>query len=155
MDGPHQRGLQGTVDARGFVEVFAEGAFLIPFFFLAFLQNLQRVCPPGKLCALMADNDPYRGLDEDGLSNKRDFEEIVGAEVLFRHGKGHFNCARLDEEDTRLVEAFLGVVREAPRELQVLLPAAPTQAKAKKNSSGSAQQQRRRAHVSKPRRSKL
>ncbi len=103
----------------------------------------------------MADNDPYRGLDDDGLSNKRDFEEIVGAEVVFRHGKGHFNCARLDDEDVRLVEAFLGVVREAPREL-VLLPAEPTQAKkAKTPSSGSAQHQRRRAHVSKPRRSKL
>ena len=62
---------------------------------------------------LMSDNDPYRGLDDDGQSNKQDFEEIVGARVVFRHGKGHFNSSRLDEEDTRLIETeLLGLIRQ-------------------------------------------
>lgn len=62
---------------------------------------------------LMSDNDPYRGLDDGGQSNKQDFEEIVGARVFFRHGKSHFNSSRLDEEDVRLIETdLLGLIRQ-------------------------------------------
>lgn len=128
-------------------------------------QNVQRVCPPGKLLALMADNDPYRGLDDDGKSNKKDFEEIVGAEVVIRHGKGHFNCSRLDEEDTRLVEAFLGVVREKAVVGTAAAAATVTEPKPRAatikvvpsnmNAQQQQQQRRRRAHLSKPPRSKL
>lgn len=61
----------------------------------------------------MSDNDPYRGLDDGGQSNKQDFEEIVGARVFFRHGKSHFNSSRLDEEDVRLIETdLLGLIRQ-------------------------------------------
>ena len=58
----------------------------------------------------MSDNDPFRGLDDDGTSNKRDWEDIVGARVIFRPGKGHFNCKRLDAKDILMIEIFLGLI---------------------------------------------
>lgn len=68
----------------------------------------------GNLVALMSNDDPYRGLDDDGLSNKRDWEEMVGARVVMRRGKGHFNCLRLDAEDLDFVEReFLGLRRRS------------------------------------------
>jgi hypothetical protein len=59
--------------------------------------------------ALMSDNDPFRGLDDEGEGNRRDWEEMVGARVVMRHGKGHFSTRRLDEEDLMLVERFVGL----------------------------------------------
>lgn len=75
------------------------------------IQNVRRVCG-SNLVALMSNDDPYRGLDDGGLCNKRDWEEMVGARVVMRRGKGHFNCLRLDAEDLGFVEQdFLGLVR--------------------------------------------
>lgn len=58
----------------------------------------------------MSNNDPFIGLDDDGAGNRHDWEQIVGATVIFRRGKGHFNVKRLDQEDTLLVESFLGLL---------------------------------------------
>lgn len=63
----------------------------------------------------MSNDDPYRGLDDGGLCNKKDWEEMVGARVVLRRGKGHFNSPKLDAEDLAFVEhEFLGLVRRAP-----------------------------------------
>lgn len=83
-------------------------------------QNVRRVCG-GNIVALMSNDDPYRGLDDGGLCNKRDWEEMVGARVVMRQGKGHFNSPRLDAEDLDFVEReFLGLERRpkgaAPRD---------------------------------------
>lgn len=68
-------------------------------------QNARRVCP--KLVAVMGDNDPFRGLDDRGEGNRRDWEEVVGAHVVMRPGKGHYSMLQLDEEDLAFVESFL------------------------------------------------
>lgn len=65
--------------------------------------------------ALMSNDDPYRGLDDGGLCNKKDWEDMMGARVVMRRGKGHFNSPKLDEEDLTFVEQeFLGLVRRRP-----------------------------------------
>lgn len=77
-------------------------------------QNVRRVCG-GNLVALMSNDDPYRGLDDGGLCNKKDWEEMVGARVVLRHGKAHFTSPKLDAEDLAFVEhEFLGLVRRPP-----------------------------------------
>lgn len=66
------------------------------------------VCP--KLLALMSDNDPFRGLDDGGETNRRDWEATVGARVIMRRGKEHFSTPRLDAEDRKVVaEELLGL----------------------------------------------
>lgn len=63
----------------------------------------------------MSNDDPYRGLDDGGQCNKRDWEGMVGARVVMRRGKGHFNSLKLDAEDLAFVEQeFLGLVRRPP-----------------------------------------
>jgi len=120
-----------------------------------FNQNVRRVCPPGKLMCLMSDNDPYRGLDDDGQSNKRDFEEIVGARVVLRHGKGHFNSSRLDEEDTRLIETeLLGLVRQKALPVEAVM-VGKSSSKATSMAHGTSAQKRRRAFVTTKAKSKL
>ncbi len=79
------------------------------------IQNVRRVCG-GNLVALMSNDDPYRGLDDGGLCNQKDWEEMVGARVVMRRGKGHFNCLKLDAEDLAFVERdVLGLVRRGQR----------------------------------------
>ena len=121
-----------------------------------FNQNVRRVCPPGKLVCLMSDNDPYRGLDDDGLSNKRDFEEIVGARVILRHGKGHFNSSRLDEEDTRLIETeLLGLVRQKALPVEAVVTQEKSSSQATSMAHSTSAQKRRRGFVTSKARSKL
>lgn len=116
-------------------------------------QNVRRVV--GKLMCLMSDNDPYRGLDDDGQSNKRDFEEIVGARVVLRHGKGHFNCSKLDEEDTRLIETeMLGLVRQKALPVESVT-VKKSSSQATSMAHGTSAQKRRRAFVTTKARSKL
>jgi hypothetical protein len=77
---------------------------------------VRRVCGDN-LVALMSNDDPYRGLDDGGLCNKKDWEDMVGARVVMRRGKGHFNCLKLDAEDLGFVERdFLGLVRRPKRD---------------------------------------
>lgn len=105
---------------------------------------------------LMSDNDPYRGLDDDGLSNKRDFEEIVGARVILRHGKGHFNSSRLDEEDTRLIETeLLGLGRQKALPAEALVAQEKSSSQATSMAHSTSAQKRRRGFVTSKARSKL
>lgn len=61
--------------------------------------------------ALLSDNDPYTSLDDKGKSNSEEWR-AAGAEVVLRHGKGHFMMRHLDKEDLELVFDFLGLDKE-------------------------------------------
>lgn len=65
----------------------------------------------GKFIALLSDNDPYTSLDDNGKSNSEEWS-AAGAEVIMRHGKGHFMKRDLDREDLDLVFDFLGLDKE-------------------------------------------
>lgn len=60
-----------------------------------------------KSVAIFSDNDPYVP-----LSNRGDFEKVLGSKVVVEHGKGHFSGSTGTTELAVGLEAVLGVANK-------------------------------------------
>jgi hypothetical protein len=91
------------------------------------------------------------------------FAHALNAEIVegdspwnLRHGKGHFNSSRLDEEDTRLIETeLLGLVRQKALPVEAVVTQEKSSSQATSMAHSTSAQKRRRGFVTSKARSKL
>lgn len=70
-------------------------------------ERLRTVCP--RVRALLGSDDPFRGFDTDGETNKKDFEDLAAAAVTLYPGVGHFIVEVLPEPVTKEILDFISI----------------------------------------------